>query len=442
MSGPTPTRRPVVASVFDRLGFRAATDPPSAADLWSDPAAPAPAAPAPAADRSASPGLSERALVAITAAVTLPIFWLGYGTDIDVGQVLLAGDRIRNGDYAPSRNPGVPVVETIVGLLDPVGGHLLANLATVGALAFTVVGIARLVRAWGHDNGDLVALAFLASPVTLIAGSSTGDFVWALAFFVWGALAHLRGRSVPAGVLFGLAIGSRATTLLLVAAFLVADGWDRAHRRRCLATAALAFPLGAAFFIPSWLSYDRTFEFLTATEGWRGFANNVGRVAVKNYAAAGLALLVVVAVALPALVRSLRHWGSDPLLRFAVLGLAVTEALFLVVPWKLAHLIPCLMALVLWVAASERNRRPFLWLTIGAIALNGIVTFRPLTTDQPNNSTTASFEPAIVLGLLLNDIDCRVEFMDEPPRAGTGAWDCTLEPVRGPGRGAETGPGG
>jgi hypothetical protein len=415
----------------------AATDPPSTAEIWGDPATTARVA-----DRPVSPGLSERALLAITAAVTLPIFWLGYGTDIDVGDVLLAGDRIRNGDYAPSRNPGVPVVETIVGLLDPVGGHILVNLATVGALAFTVVGIARLVTAWGHDNGDLVALAFLASPVTLIAGTSTGDFIWALAFFVWGALAHLRSRSLPAGVLFGLAIGSRSTTLLLVAAFLVADGWERAHRRRCLATAALALPLGAALFIPSWLSYHRTFEFLTATEGWRGFANNVGRVAVKNYAAAGLALVVVVALAAPALVRSLGRWNADSLLRFAVLGLVVTEALFFLVPWKLAHLIPCLMALVLWVAASERNRRPFLWLMIGGIALNGIVAFRPLTADQPNNSETASFEPAIVLGLLLNDIDCRVEFMDEPPRLGTEAWDCTLEPVRGPSEGVDTGPGG
>src|SRR5262245_52770263 len=220
----------------------AATDPPSAAAVGA-----AATAPLPVAEPSVAPGLSERALVAITAALALPIFWLGYGTDIDVGQVLLAGDRIRNGDYAPSRNPGVPVVETIVGLLDPVGGHLLVNLATVGALAFTVVGIARLVRAGGHDNGDLVALAFLASPATVIAGTSTGDFVWTLAFFVWGALAHLRGRTVAAGVLFGLAIGSRASTLLLVAAFLVADGWDRPHRRRCLVTAALAFPLGAAF---------------------------------------------------------------------------------------------------------------------------------------------------------------------------------------------------
>jgi hypothetical protein len=414
----------------------AATDPPSTAEHWGDSAA------APVADRSMSPGLSDRALLAITAAVTLPIFWLGYGTDIDVGDVLLAGDRIRNGDYAPSRNPGVPVVETIVGLLDPVGGHILVNLATVGALAFTVVGIARLVRAWGHDNGDLVALAFLASPVTLIAGTSTGDFIWALGFFVWGALAHLRSRSLLAGVLFGVATGSRSTTLLLVVAFLVADGWESGHRRRCFATAAVALPLGAALFIPSWLAFDRSFGFLTATEGWRSLANNVGRLAVKSYAAAGLALIVVVAMALPALIRSLRRWKADPLLRFAVLGLLVTEALFLLVPWKLAHLIPCLMALVLWVAASERNRRPFLWLMIGAIALNGMVAFRPLTADQPNNSESASFEPAIVLGLLLNDIGCRIDFMDEPPRLGTRAWDCTLEPVRGPSEGVDTGPGG
>ena len=415
----------------------AATDPPTTAEVWGDRDAPAPVA-----DLSVSPGLSERALLAITAAVTLPIFWLGYGTDIDVGQVLLAGDRIRNGDYAPSRNPGVPVVETIVGLLDSVGGHLLVNLATAGALAFAVVGIARLVRAWGHSNGDLVALAFLASPVTLIAGTSTGDFIWALGFFVWGALAHLRSRSLLAGVLLGLAIGSRSTTLLLVIAFLVADGWDRAQRRRCLRTAAVALPLGAALFIPSWLAFDRSFGFLTATEGWGGFANNFGRLAVKDYAAAGLALVVIVALALPALVRSLRHWTVDPLLRFAVLGLVVTEALFFLVPWKLAHLIPCLMALVLWVAASERNRRPFLWLMIGAIALNGLVAFRPLTADQPNNSETASFEPAIVLGLLLNDIGCRIDFMDEQPRLGTAAWDCTLEPVRGPSEGIDTGPGG
>src|SRR5918994_2706242 len=334
-------------------------------------------------------GLSDRALLAITALFSLPIFWLGYGTDLDVEDVLLAGERIRSGDYAPSRNPGVPVVETIVGLLDPVGGHLLINLATVGALAALVVGIARIVRAWGHANGDLVALAFLASPIAVIAGTSTGDFVWALAFFVWGALAHLRDRSVVAGVVFALAIGSRGTTVLLIAAFLVADGWYRSHRRRCATTAAVAAPLG---------------------------------------------------VALPDLVRSLRRWSADPLVRFAVLGLIVTEVLFFEVPWKLAHLLPSLMAAVLWVAASDRNRRPFLWLLVGAVALNGVLALRPLPIDNPDESESGTFNPAITLGLLLNDIGCRIEFMDEPPRLESGAWSCTLEPMRGPGEVDPVGP--
>ena len=132
--------------------------------------------------------LSDRALLLVTAAVTLPILWMGYGTDIDVADVLAAGDSIRRGDYFPSRPPGVPVFEAITAALDPIGGHLLLNLATAAAGAATVVGIARLVRTWGHANGDLIALAFLASPMTLISATSTGDFIWAVAFFVWAAL--------------------------------------------------------------------------------------------------------------------------------------------------------------------------------------------------------------------------------------------------------------
>ena len=76
--------------------------------------------------------------------------------------------------------------ETIVAVLDPIGGHLAINLATAAAAGLAVVGLARLVRAWDHPNGDLVGLAFLASPVVLIAATSTGDFIWAAMFLVWG----------------------------------------------------------------------------------------------------------------------------------------------------------------------------------------------------------------------------------------------------------------
>ncbi|HEY8525213.1 MAG TPA: hypothetical protein VIL48_09630 [Acidimicrobiales bacterium] len=376
-------------------------------------------------------GLSDRVLLAVTAAVTLPVLWMGYGTDLDIGDVRAVGELIRAGDYRPSRNPGVPVFETIVALLDPVGGHIAINLAAAVAAGATVVGVARLVRAWGRPNGDLVGLAFLASPITLIAATSTTDFIFAVAFFVWGALAHLRDRSLAASVLFALAVGSRSSTLILIGALLVADGWEAARRRRCLRTAAVLVPLGVALYVPAWLAFDRTFGFLETEKGWRGLANNLGRFTYKNYAVAGVALVVVAALATPALVRALRRWGSDPMVRFAALAFVATEALFLQLPWKPAHLLPSLLALVLWVAASDRNRRPFLALLVGAIALNGLVAFRPLAPDDPDASTSARFEPALTPGLVVNDIDCRADFMHEDPHIGSGSWECALKPMRG-----------
>jgi hypothetical protein len=376
--------------------------------------------------------LSDLGLVAVTAAVTLPLLWMGYGTDIDVHDVLASGASIRAGDYVPSRPPGVPVYEALVAVLDPIGGHIAVNLASAAAAAATTVGIARLVRIWGHANGDLLALAFLAAPGTVIAATSTADFIWALAFFVWGAVLHLRDRSLAAGLLFALAIGTRLSSVLLLAAFLLADGWDRPRRRSCARTALVAAPVGLLLYVPPWLAYGRSAEILETAEGWRSFANNLGRFAYKNYASAGVLFLALVLVATPALVRALRRWGEDPMLRAGVLGFAVSQGLFFVLPWKYNHLLPCLATFLLWLGASTRNQRRFLCLVIGALVVNGLVTFRPLAPDAPAVAESGRWDPTISAGLLLNDVDCRLDAMhDDPPPLNRGVWACTLKPLRG-----------
>jgi hypothetical protein len=377
-------------------------------------------------------GLSDLTLIVVTAVLTLPVLWMGYGTDIDVTDVLRTAAGIRHGTYHPSRTPGVPVFEGIAAVLDPIGGHLLLNLATAAAGAAAVVGIARLVRAWGHANADLLALAFLVSPSTLIAATSTGDFVWAVAFLVWATLALVADRPVVAGLLFALAIGSRLSSVFLVLAFLVAVGWDRDRRPRALRAGLVALPLGALLYVPSWLAFDRSWAFLHTAEGWRGLANNLGRFTYKNYVTFGGLFLVLMLVALPALLAALRRWDRDPMLRTGVLGLVVSLGLFFVLPWKYNHLLPCLATALLWLGASRRNTRGFLWLVIGALAINGLVTFRPLAPDTPAEATGGRWDPAITAGLLVNDIDCRLDAMRRPLRPLNGdAWDCTLKPMRG-----------
>jgi GPI-GlcNAc transferase complex PIG-U subunit len=379
--------------------------------------------------------LSDRALVLVVAVVSLPLVWMGWGTDIDVPNVLRVTEVIRSGDYQPSRPPGVPVVELLVAVLEPVGGYVLVNLATAVAAAALVVGIARLVREWGHDNGDLVALAFFVSPITIIASTSLADFVWALAFFVWGALDYRRGRCALAGVMFALAMGSRISTGFVIVAFMAAATWERTpeQRRRLLRTWAVMAPLTILLYVPSWLAYDRSLDFLQNEQGFISLTSNTGRFLYKNYAVAGIALLAVVLVALPALVRALRRWKDDPLLRFGVLTLVVTEALFFQMPWKPAHLLPCLLGLLLWLVCSDRGRdRRFLWVVVGAVALNGLVSFRPLAPDNPSAATAGRWDPSIEWGLLINDIGCRLDVMDvDPDDPDWDAWSCTLKPMRG-----------
>src|SRR5690606_16981839 len=101
-------------------------------------------------------GLSDRGLALVAAALALPLVWLGYGTDIDIAAVRETGELLRGGDYGPSRNPGLPVFEAAVAVLDPLG-HVAINVATAGALVASVLAIARLVRTSGHPHGDLVA---------------------------------------------------------------------------------------------------------------------------------------------------------------------------------------------------------------------------------------------------------------------------------------------
>jgi len=390
-------------------------------------------APAEASTAATPGGLSDLALVGIVAVVTLPILWMGYGTDIDVHNVLRVAPQLRELDYHPSRTPGVPVFEAIAAAFEPVGGHLLLNLLSAIAAGATVVGLARLVRAWGHGNGDLVALALFASPLTIIAATSLVDFIWALVFFVWAANAHLKDRTWLAGVLFALSIGCRLSSGFLIVAFLVADAWDPVHRRRALRTGALALPLGALLFVPSWLAYDRTLEFLHNEEGFQSFGNNLGRFAYKSYSAVGIVAVAVVLVAVPALWAALRRWRDDPMLRFAALGFVGSEALYFVMPWKMAHLLPSLLTMLLWIAASRMNQRRYLWVLVGALALNGIVSFRLMTPNETDVSSGGSFDPTLGLGLLLNDIDCRLTYMDETPEQyADHAWACTLEPMRGP----------
>ena len=186
--------------------------------------------------------------VGLCVAVYLPFVLLGYGTDIDVGNVLEAGRRwLDHGDYAVSRVPGAAIHEVSTAFLDDVGGSVLVNVASVLFAGLALWGLQDLLRREGSRIAGLAVLVLATNPWFWIAATSLGDFVWALGLLLAGAVAARRDHRVLAGVLFALAMGCRLSTVFLVGAWLVAEQLgDRRRGCRCGARSITgAIALGA-----------------------------------------------------------------------------------------------------------------------------------------------------------------------------------------------------
>lgn len=359
----------------------------------------------------------------------------GPGNDLDVANIFRSGRSIvLHGTYTPSRAPGSPVHELIVGVLDRIGGPLLTNLASVAAAVALLVGLDRLLEGEGlSPAGRLATLVVAANPWFLVAATSTVDYLLALALLVGGALALRQDRTVVAGVLFALSIGCRLTTAVLVAAVLVAevtrphpdpgekepetDG-DRArdpNRWRMVLVAGAVTAVGTVLaFLPAFLSTgDLSFarnDFRTSTLG-----QHIGRAGAKDLALLGTFGSLAALLFVPAVVRTLTAWRVSWLVRFAVLGLVGSQLVFLRFPWKMSHLLPSLVCGVVLVAVATDRRpslRPLLVVLILTQLAYGVVRVELIEPDDPDHATGATVAPTVDWGPVVTDWQCRREHRD------------------------------
>ena len=364
-----------------------------------------------------------------------PLLLSGPGNDLDVGNVFRSGRAIaRHFSYVPSRAPGAPVHELIVGVLDRIGGPLLTNLASLAAAVALVLALDRLLQREGVGKGRRWAIAlFVANPWFVIAATSTTEYLFALAFVVLAALALRADRAVLAGALAGAAMGCRVGSALLVASFLLAELTEPdqagrvAARSRVLLATVSATVITIAVFIPSFIE-----------AGGLAFAQNdfstssvlvqFGRAAVKDLTLLGPVATVVLLAAVPALWVTLKTWPTSWLVRFAVPGFVLSQVLFIRFPWKMAHLLPCLMCLAILLAVALQDRPKLLIALVGLQLLFAVVRVDVVEPDRPNQATSGRVRLGVSWGPVVRDWQCRREH----PKAYLGrqkveveaAWDC------------------
>jgi MFS family permease len=381
--------------------------------------------------------------------VTAPLWGSGPGNDLDVANVFRSGRSIaRHGTYRPSRAPGAPVHEALVGVADLVGGTVLTNLVSLVAAGFLLWGLDRLLRREGAGPGARWAVGLVAAnPWFVVATTSSTDYVLALALAVGAANALREGRAGWAGILAALAMGTRVGSVTLVAAALVAHATepvrdptrrsgDQARsevgtRRRDLAVTALTAVLGiVVMFVPS-----------AVQAGGLAFAENdfstssltvqIGRAAVKDLTLLGVIGSVLALATLPAVIKALGRWRTSWLVRFAGLGLVLSQLLFIRFPWKLPHLLPTLIcgAILLATALGHRARPTLLMALVAVQILYGVVQVDVIRPDDPDQATGATFILDVSWGPVITDLRCRRQHPD--PHLGRqkveveAAWNCS-----------------
>lgn len=347
----------------------------------------------------------------------LPFVFLGYGTDIDVANVRRAGRSMLDGSYAISRGPGAAPHEAVAAVLDRIGGPILLNLVGVAFAVLAAWCVHRLLVRDGARWPALATLVLVVNPWFWIASTSLGDFAWALALALAGGVAARADRRVLAGVLFGLAIGCRASSLLIALAWLVAertgdDDEGRSDWRATLTTLGTLVVVGALCFVPPWLSTDRSVDFLHNELDFAGWRVHAGRWLVKNLATATLAGAVVVLVGARHLLSGVVRWRHSAVVRFAVLTIMAMELLFFRLPFKPVHLLPVVAAGALLAGTARLDRRRWLVLLVAAQLASSFVGVTIAAPDRPDDADGGhvSFRPAD--GVIVNDVRCRLRDLE------------------------------
>lgn len=374
------------------------------------------------------------------------------------------------------------------------------NLGSLVAGVVLTALLALLLRREGVGRVGLSVAVVVGNPWFLVAATSTVDFLWALALWA-GAAVVLRthrsigGAAVAAG-LAGLAVGCRSSTAVLVVALALTEAFEQGpggdagpgHAGRVgqridsesppdaevqridgesppdggspaprstgsgprvrgdvAEVRAAVLLVGAALtalvvYLPPFLAAESSLAFAQNDVPTSSLLVQVGRFLAKDLYFVGPFAAVALLVALPAMVRALRRWRADWLVRLGVLTVVASQLLFLRFPWKMGHLLPTLVGLALLLARALDRRPRLLWTLVAAQLLYGVVNIQLLAPDNPNAATGAelTFEPR--WGALVVDTQCRLDdpsawrgpTEDDDVVAGTplaierlgAVWDC------------------
>ena len=352
---------------------------------------------------------------------SIPLIFLGYGSDNDTYGVLSAGTSTWE-DLTPStsRHPGYWLYEAIVYVIRKLGGYILVNGITLVISVLVLYRFYRLAVFENISNPALLTLCLGLNPWFLIAATSTMDYIWALAFSGSASELAAKEKYKLAGLLAGIASGIRlgsAFTLALAFSLIWLKTRTKKSTYGFLLLTCISFFIITLFYFPSWSLKDRSFSFLKGHIGdeslW-ALKMHAGRFIYKTIYLFGLPSFILIIGSIAFYARNWKGQISDMKIGLAAIGGSLgTLALFAKYPLEISYLLPFLFfsLLLLGVYTGNQNRNFLLAILMATLSYS----FINISIAKPNvvgAATVAHFGFFIEPGVLINDISKRLNLIE------------------------------
>lgn len=266
----------------------------------------------------------------------IPLLDLGFGLDADAWRVAnTAFDLKHHSQYHASRFPGYPVPEFVNSLLID-HGWLATNSLTMLLTLISVFVFARILKILDYRNRGLLIITYAFLPILWINSANTMDYMWSLCFIMLTWFLILRKRWVVAGLMTGLATGSRLPALILVLPFLYLCYSEKQNIRNTMKYLFSAIIIAALSYTPLLLTYGLGFIRRYPTE--TGLLQ-IGYLAIKHFGLLSLTALVVLLVLSHRELHRViaRH---DRHIIFALFAVLVGLVAFAAMPYHIEYVIP------------------------------------------------------------------------------------------------------
>lgn len=338
------------------------------------------------------------ALAALYVLSRAPLLDNGYGTKPDAWRIALSGYWLwEHGQFYPSRLPGYPIPELSYAAVFK-GGWVATNSLTVLVSLVGVWFFAGIVRRLRLPNPALLTVGFAFTPLLWINSMNTMDYTWALTFILGSYYFLLADNDLAAGIMLGLAIGSRIPSAAMIVPFVV-HMWRSGKRDEIRTYIVAAVAVALIAFLPIiWRYGPDFFNFYDA----KIYYTDVIRLLAKD--SLGLAGSAALAIAFIVSLPRIRHLPADFLhdkdVMTWVIAIVLVAFTFARLPHEAAYLIP-LFPFAYLLAGKYFQR----WALAGAIVVIVLAGFVDFTTTNHEVSASSIRHLRVGEGMLLSNRD-------------------------------------